>query len=226
MTIKLVPFSKLPREEKPREKMALYGVNSLNDVELLSIILNTGYKGMSVKELASHLLSEFGSKGLMQFDNLEEIRAETQLPPVKSCQILAIAEYFRRLHRQDDMQIKSSEDLYNYIKDNFKKRDFETLYIVCVDNQRRVLYSGIIAQGKTNQLHISLAAIFHYPIKLNAMNFYLVHNHPHGRAIPSPQDTEFTLTIREESQKHGLSFDDHLIIDSDGFFSFSLEGIL
>ena len=226
MSLKLVPLTNLPSQERPREKLSLYGVNSLNDIELLAIILNTGYKNMDVKELAAHLLSEFGNKGLMQFDSLEQIQGETGLPTVKSCQLLAMAEYFRRIVRRDNTQIKSTEHLYDYIKETFKKSSFETLYIVCVDSQRRVLHSGIIAQGKSNNLSVSLPSIFHYPIKLNIKNFYLAHNHPYGDPEPSKSDLEFTLEVKEESKKYGLSFDDHIIIGKEGFYSFSLKGVL
>ena len=224
MSIKLIAFANTPEEQKPREKIMLYGIESLNDAELLAVILRTGYKGLDVQELSKHLLAEFGTRGLFQFQNLDEIQGNTELPFVKSCTLLAVGEYIRRLHRRDNTQIKSSEQFYEYIKDDFKKNTFEQLRIVCLDNQRRVLYSGLVAQGESNALSVTLASILHHPIRLNAKNFYLAHNHPQGIKNPSREDITFTLQIKKESKKFGLLFDDHLIIGEDGFYSFALEG--
>lgn len=226
MSLSLSSPNNSPMPERPREKMSLNGVESLNDVELLSVLLNTGYKGLSVQELSAHLLNEFGNKGLLQFTEISDIQRETGLPFVKSCQLLALAEYIRRITRRDSTKLQSPEQLHEYLKDDLLKSSFEKLYIVCLDTQRRVLHCGPIAQGKPNTLQISLASIFHHPIRLNALNFYLAHNHPHGVSEASEEDIHFTLLIKEESLKYGLSFDDHIIVSNEGFYSFALKGIL
>ena len=40
----------LPLLERPRERLLKYGVNSLSNEELLSIVLKNGTKSISVKE--------------------------------------------------------------------------------------------------------------------------------------------------------------------------------
>ncbi len=226
MAIQLISSLNPPQEEKPREKILHYGAESLNDVELLSVILGTGYEGMKVKELARYLLANFGTHGLFQFRDFSKFQENTGLPFVKSCVLIAISEVMRRIQRRDDVKIKSSEQFYEYIKDDFKKNTFEQLRIVCVDTQRRVLFNGLVAQGEFNTLSVTLSAILHHPIRLNVKNFYLAHNHPLGIKKSSREDIAFTLQIREESKKFGLSFDDHIIIGEDGFCSFSLKGVL
>lgn len=212
--------------KRPREKILENGVENLNDAELLSVILGTGYKNLSVKELSQHLLSQFGTRGLFQFQQLDYFQQETGLPFVKSCILLAIGEYFRRLKQKDDTQIKSSQQLYEYIKDDFKKTKFEQLRLVCTDAKRRVLFSGLIAQGKANKLTVTLADVLHNPIRLNATHFYLAHNHPSGAMEPSQEDYDFTLQIKDTTSNFGIQFSDHLVIGEGGFYSFALNGIL
>lgn len=226
MSPKLITTKKHQQKKQPREKILEYGVESLNDAELIAIILGTGYKTMNVKQLSNHLLSEFGTRGLFEFNNLSHFQSQTGLPFVKSCILLAIGEYVRRLQKKDNVQIKSSEQLYRYIKSDFKHLSFEQLRIVCVDSQRRVLYSGLIAQGKINTLSVSLPEVFHHPIRLNCKHFYLAHNHPEGVAEPSKEDIRFTLDIKKHAEAFGLHFDDHLILGEGGFYSFGLKGIL
>ena len=38
----MIKFKNLPDSDKPRERLYLYGVNSLSNEELISIILKTG----------------------------------------------------------------------------------------------------------------------------------------------------------------------------------------
>ena len=215
-----------PFKKRPREKLLENGIDSLNDAELLAIILGTGYKGMTVDQLSKHLLSQFGSRGIFQFHQLDYLQQETGLPFVKSCVLLAISEYFRRLNRRDDTQIKSSEQLYDHVKDDFKRSHFEQLRMVCTDSRRRVLFSGLIAQGQANKLGVTLADILHHPIRLSATHFYLVHNHPNGSLEPSREDLEFTLQIKDISLEFGIEFTDHLVVGEEGFYSFALKGML
>lgn len=225
MTIKVVDFEENTEELKPREKIEKYWIETLDDFELISVFFWTWYKWISVSELSKSLLYQFWTKWLMQFDDINKIQEETGLPFVKSCQILAIAEYYRRVNTRDNSKIKSSQQLYNYIKESFSW-NYEKLHIVCVDSQRRVLYSWVIAQWESNTLNISLAAVLHNPIKLNCKNFYLAHNHPNWICKPSQSDIEFTILIKEESKKYWLSLDDHLIIWEDWFYSFSLKNVI
>ena len=48
----------LPLEENPREKALTYGIETLNNVELLALILRTGHKNESVIQLSQRLLTE------------------------------------------------------------------------------------------------------------------------------------------------------------------------
>ncbi len=73
----------------PREKLLEHGVEALSVSELLAIILNTGYKGESVLELARRLLREYGSNGLKDLSDVKADRKSTGLPQVKDCQLVA-----------------------------------------------------------------------------------------------------------------------------------------
>ena len=65
-------FKNIPNDEKPRERLFLYGSENLSNEELLSIILKTGTKKYSVKEVASNLISKIGN-----IKNLKDIGLNT-----------------------------------------------------------------------------------------------------------------------------------------------------
>ena len=56
--IKCDTIKDIPIKERPRERLKLYGKENVSNEELLSIILNTGVKNKSVKELSNSILSK------------------------------------------------------------------------------------------------------------------------------------------------------------------------
>ncbi len=53
----------MPREERPREKLAAHGATALTDPELIAILLRTGVPGANAIEVARKLLKDYGSLG-------------------------------------------------------------------------------------------------------------------------------------------------------------------
>ena len=49
----------IPKEERPRERFIKYGVSSLSNEELIAIILKTGTKNISVKEISLNILKKY-----------------------------------------------------------------------------------------------------------------------------------------------------------------------
>ena len=54
----------------------------------------------------------------------------------------------------------------------------------------------------------------------------LVHNHPSGSLKPSRADEELTTKIKEAAKYFDIKVLDHLIITSEGYYSFADEGLL
>jgi|GEM_PF-2481019 DNA repair protein RadC len=52
------------------------------------------------------------------------------------------------------------------------------------------------------------------------------HNHPSGNLKPSHADLELTKKISRAGQLLDISVNDHLIITSEGFYSFAEEGLM
>ena len=56
-----VKIREMPREERPREKLAAHGASALTDPELIAILLRTGMTGKNAVEVGRDLLKEYGS---------------------------------------------------------------------------------------------------------------------------------------------------------------------
>jgi DNA repair protein RadC len=68
--------------------------------------------------------------------------------------------------------------------------------------------------------------IFVAALKSGACGLVLSHNHPSGNLQPSQADIELTKRIKEGGKLLDIQLLDHLIITSEGYCSFSDEGII
>lgn len=63
-------------------------------------------------------------------------------------------------------------------------------------------------------------------IKSLSVSIILSHNHPSGNLKPSRADEELTQKIKVAAAYHDIRVIDHIIITSEGYYSFADEGIL
>ena len=90
-------IKQLPVDERPYEKSLKYGVETLSNSELLSLILRNGTKGVNVKELSSSLIDS--DNGLLSLTRIsfEQLTKINGIGKVKAIQILAVVEIAKRI---------------------------------------------------------------------------------------------------------------------------------
>ena len=133
-------FKTLPDEEKPRERLFLYGAKNLSNEELLMILLKTGTKKISVKDLAGELLIKSG--GIRNLKNItypQLIQIEG-IGKVKATEILALVELSRRIEENvplvDVLNCTSPEVIIRYFHHLFKEKKQEEFYVLYLDNKK------------------------------------------------------------------------------------------
>ena len=70
---------------------------------------------------------------------------------------------------------------------------------------------------------------FHFLKKIkgrDACNIILSHNHPSGNLKPSRADEELTKKIATAGMYLDIKVIDHIIVTSEGYYSFADEGVL
>ena len=68
--------------------------------------------------------------------------------------------------------------------------------------------------------------VFMAALKANACKIILRHNHPSGNLKPSRADEELTKRIATAGMYLDIKVNDHIIITSEGYYSFADEGLL
>ena len=93
----------LPVDERPRERLVKYGVESLSLHELLSLIFGRGVKGESVVNISQKLINTFGSLDQLSEASIEELKTIRGLGLAKACQLKACFEISKRLAREESI---------------------------------------------------------------------------------------------------------------------------
>lgn len=216
----------MEKELLPREKLLIYGEESLEDKELLAIILRRGIKDKNVFDLSEEILDKYKDfVGLQKLD-LNELVEIKGIGKVAAINLKASLEMGKRFHLQKlkttYQKIKSPEDVYNISQDMiYFEKEFVRVYLL--DSKLNVIHTENISEGTANSSIAHPRDIFKSAIKLNAVSFILVHNHPSGDSSPSIQDIELTEKIKDAGKILGIKLNDHIIVGKNQYYSFNLS---
>ena len=213
----------LPSNEKPREKLMRYGVESLSNVELITIIIGSGTRNNSAMDVAYNLIR---NKGLLSLSHIpyEDYMKITGIKRAKALMLASIFELYRRLsvleNEQESEEITSFY-VYEMVKNSLDGIEQEVLGILVLDRDKKLITEKIIYKGTKDYIKTSTRDILKILVLKNGKYFYIYHNHPDGSLTPSESDIAFTESLILESRRYGYQLLDHIIITENGYFSFA-----
>lgn len=217
----------LPEEERPYEKLELYGEKNLSNSELLAIIIKSGTKEETSVQIAQRILKlnydpEMGELNFLKSMSLEELMQVKGIGRVKAIQLKAVCELAVRMSKLSNykkIQIKSTEDIANLVMEELRleKREFVKLFLLNTKNE--LLKSTDIAVGGTNFANVNMKEIISEALKIKAPKMILVHNHPTGDPTPSMMDIKFTDKLYNAAKLFDIELLDHIVIGNQKYSS-------
>jgi DNA repair protein RadC len=107
------------------------------------------------------------------------------------------------------------------------KIDFvEQFKVLLLNRSNKVLGIVEISSGGVTGTVVDCKLVFVAALKANACNLIISHNHPSWNLKPSKVDEELTQKIKQAGKLLDVSLYDHIIITSEGYFSFADEGLI
>lgn len=220
----MINFKNIPESDKPRERLYQYGSENLSDEELISIILKTGTKGMSVKEVSLKLLESVGDIKRLKDIGINTLMGINGIGRVKAIEIKAAIELGRRIYIENNklggIILNNSLKIYEYFKDLVGDKKQEYFYTVYVDTKGRYIDKKCLFVGTINNSIVHPREIFKEAYLLSANGIICIHNHPSGDPTPSKEDVMITRKINEIGMIHGIKLIDHIIVGMDSYYSF------
>ena len=217
----------LPVLERPRERLINYGSENISNEDLLAIILKTGSKNKSVKELASEVLVTINSLDNLDNININTFKNITGLGMVKTIELMASIELGKRIFLKSNNSKKIFYDNPNTIyKENlylFKGKKQEYFYCLYLDNKNNLIERKLLFMGTINRSIVHPREIFKEAYLTSASKIICMHNHPTGDITPSMEDIRLTKSLIEIGKLQGIPLVDHLIIGDNNYYSFCSE---
>jgi DNA repair protein RadC len=154
---------------------------------------------------------------------------ETSLQNVRYC-VNEVELIYKSLVKQSDLPtIRNSFDAYQIIKshwDECKINLLEQSKLLLLNNACKVLAICELSSGGITGTVVDVRTVFQVALKANATSVILSHNHPSGSLKASNADKQVTQKIAAAGQLLDIKLFDHLIISSEGYFSFADNGEL
>ena len=209
-----ITIKDLPVEERPREKLLKFGVESLSTTELLAIVLRTGYQNSTALDLANQLLA--ASDGLSYLINysIEELKEIKGIGLAKATQLKAVGQLSQKLsvQKSDLERIKSPSDAAQILIPRLGNLQQEKFEVVLLNTKHKVIGIKEISRGSLNSSVVHPREVFRIAIKRSSAAIIVAHNHPSGDLTPSQEDINLTKRLIKTGEIVGIDLLDHLII--------------
>lgn len=217
-----------PQEERPREKAYYHGIESLNNCELLALILRTGNKQESALELAQRVINEVGGLAYLKDVTYHQLVSINGIKKAKAIGILAAIELTKRIKDNNEITtiIKEPRDGYYLVKDQLIFEQQERVIILCLNSKLEVIKKKTVFIGSNNISIISGREIFKEALICGSNRIMIIHNHPSGNPQPSVEDIEITKHLYRMAEELEMEIVDHLIIGRNKFYSFASKEVI
>lgn len=221
-------IKEIPINDRPIERLINNGSNVLSNDELLAILLKTGTKEMSAKELGTLILKKININELknITFEELINIKG---IGNKKAAVIMAAIELSKRMNQKVvNIRNKISDPLniYNHYKEILKDEKQEHFYAIYLDIKNKIIKDKLLFIGTINYSMVHPREIFKEAYLIGAISIIIVHNHPSGEVLPSKNDIETTKQLDAVGKLMGIPIIDHIIIGENKYYSFCENGDL
>ena len=126
----------------------------------------------------------------------------------------------------DKPLVTSSSSVARYLQARFRDLPHEIFAVVFLNRANKIIHFEIVSSGGITGTVADPRIILKKALEEEAVSLILCHNHPSGSLRPSRADEELTLKIKEASRFFDIKVLDHVIVSSEGYFSFADEGLI
>ncbi|MBX2896879.1 MAG: JAB domain-containing protein [Cyclobacteriaceae bacterium] len=137
--------------------------------------------------------------------------------------------YKTKVKPSERTKITCSRDAYEVLQqtwDESKLEFVEQFKVILLNRAHRVLGIFEVSTGGVSGTVADPKIIFGAALKGVASGIMLAHNHPSGNLLPSQSDIDLTRKIKEGGRFLEIQLLDHIIITSEGYYSFADQGFI
>jgi len=215
--------------DRLREKVANRHGETLQDYELLELLLFAFIPRRDVKPIAKALIEKFGGiSGVMAapIKRLLEVNGVGE-----NC-----ATYIHTTHLLNQRcsleEVKSRPVISNWgallshVRLSLQHETEEQFRVLFLDHKNQLIADERQSQGTINHAPVYPRELAKRALELSASALILVHNHPSGDPTPSRADIDVTREIMDAFEPLEIAIHDHLIVGKNGITSLKAKKLI
>jgi len=215
--------------DRLRERFVKSGEDSLQDYELLEMLLFSAIPRRDVKPIAKTLLQNFGSIQRVLSSSVAELIKVKGVSENAAVLIKNVNALTKRMLREDIEEkpvLNSWQKLLDYCHVAMAYEMKEQFRILFLNRKNELIADEVQQIGTVDHTPVYPREIVKSALDKGATAIILVHNHPSGDSTPSDSDIEMTNEIIKAAASLGIVVHDHIIISKKGSSSFKSLGLL
>ncbi|MBR5988448.1 DNA repair protein RadC [Prevotella sp. lc2012] len=221
-------ISEWAEEDRPREKMASLGAETLSNAELLAILIGSGSTEESAVELMKRILADCNNNlNTLGKRNISELCVYNGIGEAKAISILAACELGKRRQMETPEErpdLGTATRIYNHMRPVMQDLDVEEFWVLLLNQHYRLIKKIRISHGGITETAVDIRIIIREAVLANATILAVCHNHPSGNISPSRQDDELTRSIKRACELMRIHFLDHVIVTDGQYYSYHEQG--
>tara|TARA_X000001036_G_scaffold197259_1_gene185760 strand:+ start:3158 stop:3865 length:708 start_codon:yes stop_codon:yes gene_type:complete len=205
------------------------GPDTLQDYELLELVLFLAIPQKDVKPLAKDLIDRFGGLAEIMNAPIDEL---TRLDGIKEKTALALKSITALSQRAEKNELigrpilNSWTRLMDYCMSTMAHEKNEYFRILFLNKKNELIADEIQGSGTVDHTPAYPREILKRALDLGSTAIILMHNHPSGDPKPSQADIELTRLIIRAAEPFNIAIHDHVIISKNGYTSFKTLGLI
>ncbi len=208
-----VAMAAVPLEERPRERLAAHGVESLSARELLALVLRNGTRGRSALDVADELLAGFGSLAGLAAALPEELAGSAGVGHAKAAALVAAFRLARKVEAPVVRELlRTAEDAARVASRELAGLRRERVLVLACDTRNALRHVTCVSDGSVDRSLVPVREILNAVLRHDGRAFALAHNHPDGDPEPSEADRRATANVKAAAEVAGLRFLGHVVV--------------
>lgn len=212
--------------KRMRDVVNKRGLDGMPQHQVLEYMLSFVVPQKDTNVIAHNLIKKYGTITAVLESNQTSL-AETKGVGEVVAHYLAnfrnMFAYYQHSKAEVVSTICNSREAFVYSKLLLSDKLVEELYVIGLDSKNQIIFTEKISSGTTNKNNVSIRTITEFIVHYKVGNIIVAHNHPKGKAVPSPEDDRFTRALACAMGIIDVQVLDHVIIGTSSCYSYFLN---
>ena len=201
--------------ERMMNRLSKNGGHTMEDHELLEMMLYQCYKTKNTNDIAHALLNQFGNIYKVCHASVEDLIKVEGVGLATAKYLTMFPEFFSAYSKSrtdPDFSYDTVEMIADYCIDLVSKNQNEQLYILCFNAGHKLIKVEKLSEGIPDSVFTEPRKVVGTVVNTSAVEVALCHNHPGGNLKPSQNDISYTCEIKRILKSIDIELKCHIIV--------------